>query len=322
MKGGGGVRLPVLLALWLSGPTLSLAAGGARLSGWTLTDAGVPLAGVEVALACPPARSRRTVSDERGRFEFVNVPPGDCRLFARKRGYVEASAEGDPDVKGQYNLRVREGVSRDGFELRLSRGVILTGHITDRRGRPGRKVRVHPIRRIVSNGLPSLKPLPYLPVSASGTFEFTSLPPGEYYVGASPIPEGSDAGGASGYAITYFPGTTDLSTAQSLALKPGEARQVTFTLIEAPSFRVSGIAYDSIGNPLANASAVLSLETDPKWMRGRTRTAADGTFALTGVQGGRYVLHVSRQLVELGEVHFDVEDADVSNLIVRVGPRR
>lgn len=215
-----------------------------------------------------------------------------------------------------------EGAWRDGFELRLARGVILTGRITDARGRPGRKTRVHPIRREVTNGIAKLVAVPYRPVSLSGAFEFTALPPGEYYIGASPIPEGNDAGGASGYAITYFPGTTKFAEAQSVALKPGESKRVNFALAETRAFRVSGIAYNYAGNPIANASVGLSLETEPKWMRGDTRTAADGTFTLTGVQPGKYVLRVSRQLVELGEVHFDVDDADVGNLIVRVGPRR
>jgi protocatechuate 3,4-dioxygenase beta subunit len=159
-------------------------------------------------------------------------------------------------------------------------------------------------------------------VSPSGAFEFTALPPGDYYIGASPIPEGNDAGGASGYAITYFPGTTKFGQAQSIALKAGESRQVNFALAETLAFRVSGIAYDSAGKPVVDASVDLSLETEPKWMRGNTRTAADGTFALTGVQPGQYVLRVARQLVEVGEVHFDVDNGDVGNLIVQVGPRR
>jgi hypothetical protein len=58
-------------------------------------------------------------------------------------------------------------------------------------------------------------------------------------------------------------------------------------------------------------------------MRGSTRTAADGTFVLVGVHPGRYFLRVSRQLGDLGELlQFDVDDADVANLIVRAGPRR
>ena len=307
-------------ALWLC--TSPVATQDARVSGWTLTDDGLPLSKVEVVLACPPAPVRRTVSDDRGHFELANLPAGNCRLWGTKPGYVDASIEGDPYVQGQYNLRVPEGSWRDGFELRLARGVILTGRITDARGRPGQKTRVHPIRREVKNGATRLVAVPYRQVSLAGAFKFAALPPGEYYIGASPIPEGNDAGGTSGNAITYFPGTTKFAEAQSIALKAGESRQVNFALAETQAFRVSGIAYDFTGNPMANATVDLSLETEPKWMRGSTRTAADGTFAMTGVQPGEYVLRVSRQLVEVGEVHFDVDIADVGNLIVRVGPRR
>ena len=116
-------------ALWLC--TSPVATQDARVSGWTLTDDGLPLSKVEVVLACPPAPVRRTVSDDRGHFELANLPAGNCRLWGTKPGYVDASIEGDPYVQGQYNIRVLEGSWRDGFELRLARGVILTGRITD-----------------------------------------------------------------------------------------------------------------------------------------------------------------------------------------------
>jgi protocatechuate 3,4-dioxygenase beta subunit len=307
------------LLLWASNPFL--ATDGARVSGWTLTRDGLALSGVEVVLACPPAPVRRTLSDDQGRFELANLPAGNCTLRGSKPGYVDANVEGDPGIQGAYGLRVLEGTSRDGFEMRLDRGVILTGRITDSRGRAARGIRVHPIRREMANGTPRLKPMPYRPVDSSGAFEFPGLPPGEYYVGASPVSEGSDAGGASGYAVSYFPGTANFAEAQTVALQPGESRRVEFALTGTRAFSVSGMAYDDAG-PVSNASVGLSLETEPKWLRGNTRTAADGTFAFTGVQPGRYVLRVARQLVEIGEAHFDVDDGDVGNLVVRVGPRR
>ena len=253
---------------------------------------------------------------------MLDLPPGNCRLWGTKRGYVEAHAEGDPYVRDQYSLQVLQGTWRDGFELRLARGAILAGRITDARGRSEKNIRVHPVRREVTNGTARLVAVPYQQVSKSGAFEFAALPPGEYYIGASPVPQGNDAGGASGDAITYFPGTAKFAEAKSIVLKAGESRRVHFTLAETLAFRVSGIAYDSVGNPLPDASVDLALETEPKWMRGNTRTASDGAFALTGVQPGQYVLRVSRQLIEVGEVHFDVDISDVGNLIVRVGPRR
>jgi hypothetical protein len=236
-------------ALLLCTPHVFLATQDARLSGWTLTDDGLPLSAVEVVLACPPAPVRRTVSDDRGHFELPNLPAGNCRLWGTKPGYVDANIEGDPYVQGQYNLKVLEGAWRDGFELRLARGVILTGRITVARGRPWKKTRVHPIRREVRNGVTRLVAVPYRQVSLSGAFEFPALPPGEYYIGASPIPAGHDAGGASGYAITYFPGTTKFAEAKSIAVKAGESRQVNFALAETQAFRVSGSPTTSLETP-------------------------------------------------------------------------
>jgi hypothetical protein len=174
--------LAMFCAFVFSAPHVCLATEGARLSGWTLSDDGLPLAGVEVVLACPPAPVRRIVSDEWGYFELVDLPPGYCRLRGTKRGYVDANIDGDPGVHGLYNLKVTQDAWRHGFELRLARGVILTGTITDARGRPVRNIRVHPIRREVANGIARLVPAPYRPVTESGAFEFTALlvVPGKY----------------------------------------------------------------------------------------------------------------------------------------------
>jgi hypothetical protein len=87
-------------------------------------------------------------------------------------------------------------------------------------------------------------------------------------------------------------------------------------------FKISGTAYDFGGRPAADVSLGLSFETEPKWMTATTRTATDGTFTLTGVQPGKYVLRASRKVPELGEVRFDVIDADAASLIVRLGPQR
>lgn len=294
---------------------------GARVSGWTLNEDGSPLAGVEVVLACPPNRVRRTVSDASGRFDLTNLPRGNCNLRGTKAGYVDDTARGDPDGSGHYALKVAEGVWRDGFELRLARGVIVSGRVLDMRGRPARNVRVHPIRRDKVSG--KITPLAYRSiVGDDGAFEFATLPPGEYYFGASPRPEGGDGGGSSGYAITYFPGTTEFAQAKSVVLKAGTRRRVDLTLLTTRAFTVSGAVHDFTGRPVRDATLVLSFEKDPQWMSATARTGADGTFTLTGVQPGIYVLRASRTLPERVEVHVDVIDADVGPVIVRMGPGR
>lgn len=314
--------LSIAIVLSVPAPEIYARQEGGRVSGWTLAEDGSPLAGVEVVLACPPNPVRRSVSDESGRFDLTNLPSANCGLRATKAGYVDSSVGGDHNVDAQYGLKIAAGIWRDGFELRLTRGVIVSGRIIDDRGEPASNVRVHAIRREPMNGIRNVYAFPYRVTNAAGTFELSNLPPGEYYFGVSPRPQGSDGGGSSGYAITYFPGTTDFAQAQAVVIKPGEWKQLDLRLLHTQAFRVLGIAYDFAGRPLANTDIVLSFATEPKWMTATTRTAANGAFTLTGVQPGRYVLGASRKSAEFGETYLEVVDADVESLIVKVGPRR
>jgi hypothetical protein len=122
--------------------------------------------------------------------------------------------------------------------------------------------------------------------------------------------------------MSYFPGTPDFTKATTVLLKAGESKRIAFALAEIRAFTVFGIAYDVAGKPFDNADVSLTADTELKWMSGATRTAADGTFVLTGVPPGRYVLRVWRQGSAMGEVHFDVDEADVKNLVVHDGPPR
>lgn len=318
------------MSKWLSAAVIGLVAAthgllgqeGGRVSGWTLTPDGRPLGGVDVALPCPPAPVQRTVSDESGRFDLTNLAPGNCRLIARKRGYVDASDNGEPGAPGGYGLAVTAGAWRDGFELRLAKGAVLTGRVKDKSGPTVRAIRVQPIRREKHNGAASNVPLAYQLATASGEFEFTALPPGEYYVAASAAPEETENSGWSTFRHTYFPGTAFLSRAQLVVLNAGDSKRVEFALVAARTFRVSGVVHDMAGRPLANAQVTLEADTPPRWLAGSGRTSADGTFAFGGLQPGAYRVRAGRNLEEHGEVLFDVTYGDVSDLVVRVGPRR
>ena len=307
-----------------------MAQGSARLAGWTLTPDGNPVADVEVGLACPPRQVRRTRSDSTGRFEFSGLPAANCRLIGRKDGYIAGSFDGDPMLRtpGGYNLHVRDGESRDAITIEMRRGATLGGRIFDEQGRPATKTYVHPVRREIVNGVLKLNAAPFLPLDADGRFGYGALPPGEYYVGAAPISDGYEGGGKGKYAVTYLPGVTSLDNAQLVTLKVGEAQYVEFALVPSRIFRVTGIAYDAAGNPAAGARVGVTLETDPKWIRGTGTTDARGNFVLNGIQPGKYRLGASKSgngtgiLLESGEIYVLVEDRDVEYLTVRMTARR
>ena len=292
----------------------------ARITGWTLTESGEVLPGVAVALACPKSGpARNTISDERGVFQFEGLPAGECHLWGTKRGYTDKDAEGDPGLTGQYNLRILAGSVRDGVELRLARGVIVRGTVKDADGRPPRNVfvNIHATGRTRDGRIASV----LRSLSPDGVFEASNLPPGTYYVAASPGFKGEDAGAGSGHAITFFPGTTREEEAQTFDIKAGETKEVSFRLARTNAFAIRGTAVDGGAVPLADADIYLIRDGRLALIRARAKTAPNGTFVITGVQPGRYILGVRRD-PQMGEIRITVENSDLEQQILRLGTSR
>jgi hypothetical protein len=310
-----------LIALGSMGPQDPVAGLG-RVSGWTVTPAREPLAGVEVALACPPLPVQRVMSDQWGRFEFRS-PAGNCRVIARKDGRVSASFNGEP-APGGYGIAVRRGSTYDGIELRLAPAGAITGIISAAKGKLPAGLRFQVVRREITAGSEKLIPLGYAPVRPDGRFTASGLAPGDYYLVASPAPFGSP-GTSDGIAVTYFPGTPRLSEATVIAVKAGDLRHANFQLVEAATFSASGVVSDVAGSPLTDVTVAVSFDVPPNWIRGTARTGADGRFVIRGLQDGRYVLRVTRTNAagrqEMEAIYFDVNGADVPYLIVRMGAR-
>jgi hypothetical protein len=296
--------------------------GTGRVSGWTLSPDGDALADVEVALACPPLPVQRVMSDSSGRFEFLS-PEANCRVIARKDGYVSTSFNGQP-ARGGYGIAVRRGSTDDGIELRLALAGTITGIISAATGELPAGLRFQVVRREITAGIEKLVALSYAPVRQDGRFTASGLPAGDYFVVVSPAPYGSP-GRRDGFAVTYFPGTSRLGEATVIAVKAGDRREANFQLVTAATFNVSGVAYDAAGSALTDVAVSVSFDVPPNWIRGAARTGTEGRFVIGGLQDGRYVLHATRTNAagrhETGEVHFDVNGADVSHLTVRMGVR-
>jgi hypothetical protein len=117
------------------------------------------------------------------------------------------------------------------------------------------------------------------------------LPPGDYYVAASLRVAPIDSVVETTYAPTYFPGTSDLAEAQRIKLGLGAEATATFQLLSMRTTRISGVVLSSAGAP---ANAFLNLAPQgsefgvPTGAGGVTRS--DGTFTLSDVAPGRYVL--------------------------------
>ena len=118
--------------------------------------------------------------------------------------------------------------------------------------------------------------------------------------GASmPVPP---AGPTVTYSAVYFPGTSVVADATVLTVRAGEERgNVDFSLVLDPTARVTGTVIGPDGEPSAGAMVQLEAEggsggdvfsfvMNMMGAAGRTTTRPDGTFTLSGVTPGRYIL--------------------------------
>jgi hypothetical protein len=128
--------------------------------------------------------------------------------------------------------------------------------------------------------------------------------PGEYVIRASlrQNPGGQDANEPDpmGYPGTYYPGVLDVGQAQTVTLTLGqELSSIAFAVLPARLSRISGIVMGSDGRPLSGANVMLrpSGPGGPPPLRagGNNRVRADGSFQLTGVPPGEYVLDVQQR---------------------------
>ena len=95
-----------------------------------------------------------------------------------------------------------------------------------------------------------------------GHFRLFGLPPGDYYVSATLRGNGPEVtdpmGELSGYASTYFPGTTNVAEASRVTLAVSQENTgVSFGLIATRLVRVSGQVLMSDGAPATNGMVVL-----------------------------------------------------------------
>jgi hypothetical protein len=101
---------------------------------------------------------------------------------------------------------------------------------------------------------------------------------------ATPISAGVGANASDGYATTYYPGTSNIAEAQTVAVNVGQEANVSFALVSARMSRISGVIRNSLGNPVAMAPITLRRREGAGSIGGMTQV--DGSFTLTRVPPG------------------------------------
>jgi hypothetical protein len=324
-------------------PPAALAAG--TISGSVVSDAPEPrpLRRARVTLNGPGMDMPRTViTADDGSFTFDRVAPGRLTVGAAKDGYVSMNygsmRTGRPGAG--IPLAERQSVR---ITLRLPRGAVLTGTVTDVDGLPSPGIAVSALARRYLGQQAEVRYVPAgTPFAAltddRGVYRIYGLPAGEYVVAAQS--QGRQRGFAAtevrtlsrgvvsdrslALAQVFHPGATDVARASRVALRAGEERSgIDLVLQYVPLAAVGGVVAMPAGSQppqvlLRSSDALAGIEA------GRSVAAdAEGRFMFAGVAPGQYTMF-ARTNVSSGwffaSADVTVDGEDLANVALSMVP--
>ena len=269
-----------------------------------------PVREASVRLDQPDRRglSRTSITDESGRFQFTDLPPGAYVLSSSHAGYLPATL-GQQRLGGPGTpVALGEGETRDDIAIPMSRGGVITGRVVDRHGDPIPSVQVSALQYRYDTGTRELQPVFFDRTDDRGEYRLFTLPAGEYYVSAEPgglLPfiQPAAAGAQpspgprapSGGIATFYPNSVTAARARAVAVVEGqETTRVNIVLATAKAAHVSGRAVLASGDPFGHAVVTLGRRTPglAGFMMRTAGTSEDGSFDLPDIPPGEYVVTV------------------------------
>src|SRR5688572_12914400 len=263
------------------------------------------------------------LSDDEGRFQLSNLPPGEWRVTVSKGGYFtwEPGQRRPFDPPPPISLTRGQRVTTN---VPLSRGGVIAGRVSDESGEPLAGLRVRVYRAKMVKGYRRLEDVGAADqTDDTGAYRIFGLPPGDYYVAASLRMAPPDSVVQTTYSPTYYPGTGELAEAQRIRVDLGTESTAIFPLLPVRTVNVTGMVLSSSGGP---ASAFLNLVSDagefgtPLGIGGVTQP--DGTFTIPDVPPGRYMLNASLRgdgPTETGSMPVTVVSDDVTGATIVTG---
>ncbi len=303
-------------------------------------DTGAPIRRAQVRASAPGAQeTRTTLTDEQGRFELRELSGGRYTITASKGGFITLQyGQRRPSEPGTP-VDLAAGQTIEKLVVGLPRGSVITGRIVDEFGEPLTGAQVRVLRYGYAAGARRLLPAGQSDrTDDQGTFRVFGLPPGEYVVSATlnedralfrPRAGGADDEATTGYAPTYFPGTTNAGDAQRVTVGLGqEVSGIGFGLSLMPLAKVSGRVVGLAGLELAGMVMAMPDDMVRQAMSPPRGAAvnADGTFELRGLAPGRYTLAVGARGRRgggdepTGRASITVSGVDLSGITIALAP--
>ena len=267
-------------------------------------DTGEPLRNARIALM-PGEDLRPVLTDAEGRFVVVAVPAPRA-LTAAKTGFA-----------------TKQVPFADGIEIRLARGAVITGRVTEDRGVPSPMMAVVADRIVRAGKTITPERVAIAETDDHGEYRLFGLAAGDYAVGV--MGSARIIGGRSVFdqpgAFTYYPGVPFLQRAQPIHVGAGDevagidltnkyiappARNVSGLIVPTPTPQkvlpppsepgppgtIRGRVVGPEGLPLARAR--VELESSRRlFSPDSTQTDDDGWYAFHNVAAGTYLIRTT-----------------------------
>jgi protocatechuate 3,4-dioxygenase beta subunit len=289
------------------------------------------------------------ITDADGRYEFRDVRPGRYTVRAVREGFFGRSVNGAYPPTTWSDIVVAEKESKQ-VPLALVQGATIEGRVNDVSGTalPNATVQVYSVA--YQTGFALLQPAiagAAKTTDSRGEFQLFWIPPGDYYLGATPaVRAGGPGTPFQPGGRTFYPSETSVNTATPIAIRGGEElRRMDISIRTAPVFKIAGTVTNTIPIPadpnggtgtatvffhLANRDLETPNDAPIANNAGNISLAlASGPFEIPNVPPGSYevLARVADSSVGTGLGAFswgralvEVRDRDVNNVAITVTP--
>lgn len=278
----------------------------------TAAQTGQPIRRAQVTIV--GAAGRQTETDENGRYEFGELPPGEFSVSVSKTGYANLRFGQRWPSLGGTPVVLPAGGHADAIDIVLPKAGVVALRVTDDFGDPIPSAHVH-VRRYqyATDGQPRLtnaEATGPMVTDDLGQVRIAGLKPGEYVIGVSlersrAMVSQTARDRSEGFPATYFPGVPTAELAQVVSIGVAEEIGLNFAITPVPLVTVGGTVLASDGRPAAGAFVQVRSAGGAGPALG-TQARADGRFSIADLPSGEYVI----------EARFDARGASPTNAIV------
>jgi len=300
---------------------------------------GVPIAAFSAESPNRRVAVARTATDNDGNYRLSGLTASQYQVVSLTPNLVTAERGSEQPYSLVYvgsskNIVLAASEEVGDIDLKLVRGGVITGRVTDADNKPAIEQHVS-IQLFDENGNPSRTGL--APISNGqmfqtddrGIYRIYGLPAGHYKVSVGNEPGGGLASNGRGYyQRTFYPDATDTVKAKMVEVSEGsEATGIDIQLgHRAETFSAAGRVVDAdTGQPIPGARVAFLIAPQDSsryspFFSGQP-AGARGEFGIDGLSPGRYAVYVAPQYdggnSYSDPVHFEIIDSDVSGLEVK-----